>query len=94
VGRLHSVLLRHSRGRLRRSRLLAGGQPVLALSTTGRRSGATRSTTLAYLRHGEGYAVAGMNLGSDRDPAWVLNLRAEPRAVVHVNGEQTAVRAR
>jgi hypothetical protein len=36
VGRVHAFLLRHSGGRLHRSLLLAGGQPVLALTTTGR----------------------------------------------------------
>jgi deazaflavin-dependent oxidoreductase (nitroreductase family) len=94
IGRLHSLLLRASRGRLRRSRLLAGGQPVLALTTTGRHSGARRTTTVAYLRHGNGYAVSALNLGSDRDPAWCLNLRADPRAFVHVEGERKPVRAR
>src|SRR6266550_4277163 len=94
VGRLHSLLLRASRGRIRRSRLLAGGQPVLALTTTGRRSGARRTTTVAYLRHGAGYAVTALNLGSDRDPAWCLNLRSEPRAVVRVDGDSKPVHAR
>ena len=94
VGRLQAFVLRRSGGRLRRSRILAGGQPVLALSTTGRRSGQSRSTTLAYVRAGDGYAVGALNLGSERDPAWSLNLRAEPRAVVYVNGERKAVRAR
>jgi deazaflavin-dependent oxidoreductase (nitroreductase family) len=94
VGRLHAALLRHSRGRIRRSRLLAGGQPVLALTTTGRRSGAQRSTTVAYLRHGAAYAVSALNLGSDRDPAWCLNLRSNPRAWIHVDGERKAVHAR
>lgn len=94
VGRLHSLVLRASRGRLHRSRLLAGGQPVLALTTTGRRSGAPRTTTIAYLRHGSGYAVTALNLGSDRHPAWCLNLRNDPSAFVHVDGEQRPVRAR
>jgi deazaflavin-dependent oxidoreductase (nitroreductase family) len=94
VGRLHAALLRRSRGRIRRSRLLAGGQPVLALTTTGRRSGAQRSTTVAYLRHGGAYAVSALNLGSDHDPAWCLNLRANPRAWIHLNGERKAVHAR
>lgn len=94
VGRLHSLVLRKSRGRLRRSRLLAGGQPVLALTTTGRRSGVARTTTVAYLRHGDGYAVTALNLGSDRHPAWCLNLREHPRAFVHVDGEDKTVRAR
>jgi deazaflavin-dependent oxidoreductase (nitroreductase family) len=79
---------------MRRSLLLAGGQPVLALTTTGRRSGARRSTVLAYVQHGEAYAVGALNLGSDHDPAWCLNLRSDPRAWIYVNGERKAVTAR
>jgi deazaflavin-dependent oxidoreductase (nitroreductase family) len=94
VGRLHATLLRRSRGRIRRSRLLAGGQPVLALTTTGRRSGTPRTTVLAYVRHGDAYAVGALNLGSDRDPAWCLNLGSDPRAWVEVNGERISVEAR
>lgn len=84
-------MLRRTGGR--RS-LLAGGQPVLVLTTTGRRSGARRSTVVAYLRIEEGYAVGGLNLGSDRDPAWALNLDADPRAEIEVAGERVAVCAR
>src|SRR5438552_18388021 len=94
VGRLHSLLLRASRGRPRPSRLLARGQPVLALTTTGRRSGAKRMTTVAYLHHGNAYAVSALNLGSDHQPAWCLNLRADPNALVHVDGESRPVKAR
>jgi deazaflavin-dependent oxidoreductase (nitroreductase family) len=94
VGRLHAALLQRSRGRIRRSRLLARGQPVLALTTTGRRSGAQRTTTVAYLPHGQGYAVSAANLGSDHHPGWCLNLRADPSAVVHVDGQRIPVRAR
>ena len=94
VGRVHAWLLRVSRGRLRRSLLLAGGQPVLALTTTGRKSGKQRSTVVAYLEHGDAYAVGGVNLGSDHNPAWCLNLLANPDAWIEVNGERTAVRAR
>ena len=94
VGRVHAWLLRHSGGRLRRSLLLAGGQPVLALTTTGRRSGKRRSTVVAYLRHGDAYAVGGVNLGSNHDPAWCRNLLADPDAWIEVDGERMAVRAR
>jgi deazaflavin-dependent oxidoreductase (nitroreductase family) len=94
VGRVHAAVLRRSGGRLRRSRMLAGGQPVLVLTTTGRRSGRPRSTTLAYVRTGMAYAVGGLNLGSDDDPAWALNLRAEPRAVIEVGGRSVRVQAR
>jgi deazaflavin-dependent oxidoreductase (nitroreductase family) len=67
---------------------------VLALTTTGRRSGHPRSTTVAYMRHGDAYAIGALNLGSDRDPAWCLNLRSDPHAQIEVKGESKAVRAR
>jgi deazaflavin-dependent oxidoreductase (nitroreductase family) len=86
--------VRLSRGRIKRSVLLAGGQPVLVLTTTGRRSGRPRSTVVAYIRHGRSYASAGLNLGSDRDPAWALNLRAQPRAQIEIGGRRIAVTAR
>ncbi len=91
VGRLHARVLGRAGGR--RS-VLAGGQPVLALTTTGRRSGARRSTVVAYVAVGDAYAVGALNLGSDRDPAWALNLEADPRAEVQVAGERVAVLAR
>jgi F420H(2)-dependent quinone reductase len=94
VGRIQAALLRRSGGRWRRARILAGGQPVLALTTTGRRSGKRRSTTVAYLRHGDAYAVGALNLGSDNHPAWCLNLRADPRGEIHVDGKTFPVRAR
>ena len=94
VGWLHALLLRRTRGMMRRSWLLAGGQPILALTTTGRRSGQLRTTAVAYVPHGQGYAVAALNLGSDRHPAWCLNLRADPRATVSAAGKQLRVRAR
>jgi deazaflavin-dependent oxidoreductase (nitroreductase family) len=94
VGRVHAFLLRRSRGLFRRSRLLAGGQPVLALTTIGRRSGKPRTTTLAYVKNGRSYAVGALNLGSDHDSAWCLNLRADPRAWVEVAGNRLTVFAR
>lgn len=94
VGRIHAIVLRRSRGRLRRSRLFAGGQPVLALTTTGRRSQAPRTTVVAHVEHDDAYAVGALNLGSDRHPAWCLNLRADPNAWIEVNGRRRAVHAR
>jgi F420H(2)-dependent quinone reductase len=79
---------------MRRSFLFAGGMPVLVLMTTGRRSGRPRATPLAYLRDGDRFAVLAANAGSDRTPAWWLNLRASPHAMVEVGGERRAIRAR
>ena len=38
--------------------------------------------------------VIGSNAGGDREPAWVGNLRAHPRAQVRVGRDLRAVRAR
>jgi deazaflavin-dependent oxidoreductase (nitroreductase family) len=94
VTRLHAAILKASRGRVKRSRLLAGGQPVLALTTTGRKSGERRSTVIACMPDDENFVVIPSNAGQDRAPAWWLNLQADPRAEVDFQGEHVRVRAR
>ena len=94
VTRLHSWLLRRSGGRLRRSWLFAAGQPVISLTTIGRKSGQKRSTAVACFVDGDALVVAGMNLGRVRHPAWALNLEANPEAQITVRGETIDVTAR
>jgi deazaflavin-dependent oxidoreductase (nitroreductase family) len=94
VTRLHAWLLRLTGGRMRRSWLFAAGQPVLSLTTTGRRSGQPRSTTVACFRYGDTLALAAMALGSSRDPAWALNLEANPDARIDLAGQCISVTAR
>jgi deazaflavin-dependent oxidoreductase (nitroreductase family) len=91
VTRLHASLLKLTRGRLRRSWLLAAGQPVLVLTTTGRRTGVPRTTAVACFTYGDDLVLAGMNLGVTRDPLWALNLEANPAAVVELSGEKIPV---
>lgn len=91
---LHARALRLTGGRLRRSWMLAAGQPVIALTTTGRRTHAPRTTTVAALVHGGTVATVGMNLGLPHDPAWTLNLAAHPLAWAEAGGRRFAVRAR
>ena len=71
-----------------------GGQPVLLLQTTGRRSGRPRTTPVQYLRDGESFVVVASNAGAAHPPAWLLNLRAEPRAHVQVGAQPLDVMAR
>lgn len=89
--RVHRAVLRASRGRIGRSLV---GRPVLQLETTGRRTGRPRSVPLIYVRDGEHLVVAGSHGGRHDDPAWVANLRADPSAVVDLDGRRLAVRAR
>ena len=90
-GKLNVPLYRASRGRLF-GRI--GRAPVLLVTTTGRRSGKRRTAPVLYLADGERLVVIGSNAGSERPPAWALNLRANPNAEVQVRGERRQMRAR
>ena len=90
-GKLHTWLYRVSGGSLGHS---AGRIKNLLLTTTGRRSGARRTVPLAYIMDGGSYVVVASNGGSDREPAWWLNLQRTPVADVQVGHETVAVVAR
>jgi deazaflavin-dependent oxidoreductase (nitroreductase family) len=70
------------------------GAPVLLLDHTGRKSGVRRTTPVLYLRDGEDLVVVASRGGSQANPAWWLNLRADPDTEVQVGPERRAVRAR
>jgi deazaflavin-dependent oxidoreductase (nitroreductase family) len=74
--------------------VFAAGQPVLSLTTTGRRTGRPRTTAVACFRDGDDLVLAGMNLGMSKDPNWAFNLEATPKAVIELRGKAIAVRAR
>jgi F420H(2)-dependent quinone reductase len=88
--RAHAKIIRWSGGRIRRSFLFTGGLPLLVLTTTGRKTGKSRSTPVGYLR----FAVIASNAGSDHVPAWWLNLQAEPHADILVDRTPHRVTAR
>ncbi|MDQ4098342.1 MAG: nitroreductase family deazaflavin-dependent oxidoreductase [Actinomycetota bacterium] len=82
---LHQAIYEATDGRVGH-RLL--GVPCLLLRTTGRRTGKTRTSALAYARHGEDYLVVGSLGGSDRAPGWLHNVRARPQVGVQVGRER------
>jgi deazaflavin-dependent oxidoreductase (nitroreductase family) len=92
--RLHAAILRASKGHIRRSWAFALGQHVMPITTIGRRSGKQRSTVVAYFHDGESLVTTASNLGNTRDPAWALNLEANPEVSVVVGGERRSMRAR
>ena len=70
------------------------GEPMILLTTTGRKTGKSRTWPLTGLRTGGGWAVAASNGGHDHHPAWYLNLVANPAAVVTEGRRTVPVRAR
>ena len=67
---------------------------TLYLRTIGRRTGTKRRTPLYYVDDGDNLAVVTSNAGRDGEPAWWLNLQAEPDAEVEIRKETHPVRAR
>jgi deazaflavin-dependent oxidoreductase (nitroreductase family) len=89
LGRLfiksHALLYRLSGGKLgARMR----GQPVLLLSTRGRKSGARRDVPVVPLIDGENVYVMGSLGGAPKHPAWFLNLQANPDVEVQLGPER------
>ena len=70
------------------------GVPTLMLTTTGRRSGEPRTTSLVYAPDGDDYLVVASNGGSDSPPAWLHNLRANPDVEIQVGRERKRAIAR
>ena len=68
---------------------------LVLLTTTGRRTGRRRTVPLLYLPHRDGQmAVVASRGGMSHDPAWYLNLQADPRATVEVGATRRSVVAR
>lgn len=88
---LHQAIYERTGGRVG-SRV--GGVSLLLLHTVGRRSGQTRTVSLLYERDGDAFVVVGSKGGSDKPPAWYLNLEAEPRCEVQVGTRRVTARAR
>ncbi len=90
----HRVALRLTGGRARVREPTADGMGTLVLVTTGRRSGERRERPLYYMRDGDRFVVVASNAGDERDPAWWLNLQADPEADVRTSSGTVPVRAR
>ena len=67
------------------------GGDLLLLTTTGRKTGKSRTTPLLYLRDGDRWVVVASNGGADWEPGWWLNLRAGGTGTVEIQGEKLTV---
>jgi deazaflavin-dependent oxidoreductase (nitroreductase family) len=83
------------RGGFGLSRPVAGSKfGMLRLTTIGRRSGQSRIAIIGYYDDGPNLVTLAMIGWGAKEPAWRLNLQAEPQTSVELPGETRAVRAR
>jgi deazaflavin-dependent oxidoreductase (nitroreductase family) len=69
------------------------GTTILLLTTEGRVSGEQRTTPLIHRTDGEDWVVVASKGGAPEHPGWYQNLQANPKASIHVKGEEIPVRA-
>ncbi len=67
---------------------------MMRLRSVGRRSGTPRSAILGYFEDGPDLVTMAMNGWGESEPAWWLNLQAQPDTTVLLDDGARAVRAR
>lgn len=85
--KIHRGVYRVSGGRAGLSRPKPKGWGTLRLTTTGRRTGQERSVMVGYYEDGANLVTMAMNGWGEAEPAWWLNLQAQPQATAEVAGE-------
>ena len=68
--------------------------PVIMLTTTGAKTGQSRTMPVVGVPIEGSIAVVGSNYGQSPTPGWIYNLRADPAAVISYRGREVAVHAR
>ncbi|MFZ0834865.1 MAG: nitroreductase family deazaflavin-dependent oxidoreductase [Mycobacterium sp.] len=68
--------------------------PVALLTTTGRKTGQPRVSPLLYMRDGGRVIFVASKGGSERNPLWYLNLKANPKVTVQIKDEVRQLTAR
>ena len=89
--RFHKYIYEKSDGRVGKH---SNRVPALLLTTTGRKSGLSRTNGLTFCRDRGDLIVVASNGGSDQPPAWLLNLQANPDVTVRDGRTVMPARAR
>lgn len=92
---IHRAIYRLTGGRVGVWRPKAGTRfGTMRLATVGRRSGQRRIAMVGYFEDGPNLVTVAMNGWGESDPAWWLNLRANPETTVDLPDGPRRVRAR
>lgn len=84
--KIHKALYRWSGGRFGLRAPRSDRYGLAYLTTTGRRSGAERGVMIGYYEDGDGIVTMAMNGWGEAEPAWWLNLQAQPEAKLTLAG--------
>ncbi len=88
--KVHRALYRVTKGRMGLwTPANKRGWGALRLSTVGRRSGRDRAVIVGYLEDSANLVALAMNGWGEGEPAWWLNLQADPTATVQLPGGPT-----
>jgi deazaflavin-dependent oxidoreductase (nitroreductase family) len=67
--------------------------PVALVTTIGRKTGEPRVSPLLYLREDDRVILVASRNGSDKNPLWYFNLKANPDVTVQIKDEVLRLRA-
>lgn len=83
---VHRAIYRFTGGRRGLYRATEDKWGTMRVRTIGRRSGVERAVILGYYQDGPNLVTMAMNGWADPEPAWWLNLQAQPDVVVETAG--------
>ncbi|MBN9608322.1 MAG: nitroreductase family deazaflavin-dependent oxidoreductase [Actinobacteria bacterium] len=80
----HRRIIRASRGRILGH---MGGNPLLILTTTGRRTGQPHANPVIGIPDGDDWLIVASNGGAATQPLWVRNVAAQPHVTATCRGQ-------
>src|SRR5512140_2471445 len=92
IHRVDKTLLKLTRGKYTVAEIL--GWDIVQLTTTGAKSGQSRTMPLVGLADGEKIALIASSFGREHNPAWYYNLKAHPECTVQRYGQTETFIAR
>lgn len=94
IWKLHRALYRVSAGRVGLWKASTSQWGTLRLKTVGRKSGRDRIAIVGFIEDGPNLVTPAMNGWLEPEPAWWLNLQAQPDTTVELKDGLRGVRAR
>ena len=91
---VHRAIVRFTGGRRGIWRATPEKWGTVRLHTVGRKSGKERIAILGYYEDGANLVTLAMNGWMEGEPAWWLNLKAQPDATIEMVGGTRAIHAR